>query len=118
MDVFCDPRVWKVVLMAASQIVGKSQMMNNVIGYYMDVDPTNMMCVFPTVSDGEKWSKGRLDPLIETTKRLEGKIKRRMGRDSENTIFLRQFRGGQLFIVGSERPERIKRSVSTARDRR
>ena len=35
--------------MAASQIVGKSQMMNNVIGYYMDVDPSNIMMVFPTV---------------------------------------------------------------------
>lgn len=104
MDAFCDPRVWKVVLMAASQIVGKSQMMNNVVGYYMDVDPTNMMMVFPTISDAEKWSKGRLDPLIETTRRLEGKIKRRQSRDSENTIFHRQFRGGQMFIVGSNAP--------------
>ena len=104
MDAFCDPKVWKVVLMAASQIVGKSQMMNNVIGYHIDVDPTNMMMVFPTVGDAEKWSKGRLDPLIETTKRLEGKIKRRQSRDSENTIYHRQFRGGQMFIVGSNAP--------------
>jgi phage terminase large subunit GpA-like protein len=104
MNAFCDPTVWKIVLMAASQIVGKSQMMNNVIGYYIDVEPTNVMAVFPTVGDAEKWSKGRLDPLIETTKRLQGKIRPRQSRDSANTIFHRQFRGGQMFIVGSNAP--------------
>ena len=118
MDAFCDVRVWKVVLMAASQIVGKSQMMNNVVGYYMDLDPSNMMMVFPTIGDAEKWSKGRLDPLIETTKRLEGRIKRRQSRDSENTIFHRQFRGGQMFIVGSNAPSGSLGAVGSADDRR
>jgi phage terminase large subunit GpA-like protein len=104
MDAFGDPRVWKVVLMAASQVAGKSQMFNNVIGYYMDQDPSNMMALFPTIGDAEKWSKGRLDPLIEATPRLRTRIKPRKSRDGENTIFHRQVTGGQMFLVGANAP--------------
>jgi phage terminase large subunit GpA-like protein len=43
MDARCDPRVRRVVVMAASQVVGESQMMNNVIGRFIDVDPSNML---------------------------------------------------------------------------
>jgi phage terminase large subunit GpA-like protein len=47
MDACCDPMVRKVVVMAASQVVGKSQMMNNVIGRFIDVDPSNMLIRHP-----------------------------------------------------------------------
>src|SRR3954453_10558125 len=104
MDAFCDPSVRTVVVKAASQLVGKSQMMNNIIGYYADVDPSNMMIVHPSIAAAEKWSKGRLDPLIEATPSLVGKFPARKSRDGESTILHRQFRGGQMFIVGVNAP--------------
>jgi phage terminase large subunit GpA-like protein len=63
MDACCDPRVRKVVVMAASQVVGKSQMMNNIIGRFIDVDPSNMLIMHPTIVAAEKWSIGRLDRI-------------------------------------------------------
>jgi phage terminase large subunit GpA-like protein len=104
MDAFSDPRVWKVVVMAASQVVGKTQMMNNVLGYFIDHDPSNIMVMHPTLDAAERWSKGRFDPLITETPRLRDKINPRRARDSENTILHRQFRGGQLFVVGANSP--------------
>lgn len=104
MDAFTDPKVRKVVVKAASQVVGKSQMMNNVIGRFVDVDPSNMMVLHPTISAAEKWSKGRLDPLIEETPALRDKFPSRKSRDSDSTILHRQFRGGQMFIVGVNAP--------------
>ena len=104
MDAFNDPTVREVIVKAASQVVGKSQMMNNVIGYFVDQDPSNMMVLHPTLSAAEKWSKGRLDPLIEETPQLFGKFPRRKARDGDNTILHRQFRGGQMFVVGSNAP--------------
>jgi phage terminase large subunit GpA-like protein len=94
MDAFCDRKVWKVVLMAASQIVGKSQMMNNVIGRFIDVDPSNMLIMHPTIAAAEKWSIGRLDPLIQETERLHDKIQPRKSRSIGDRILHPQFRGG------------------------
>jgi phage terminase large subunit GpA-like protein len=104
MDACCDPRVKRVVVMAASQVVGKSQMMNNVIGRFIDVDPSNMPVMHPTIASAEKWSIGRLDPLIQETPRLHGKIQPRKSRSIGDRILHRQFRGGQMFIVGSNAP--------------
>jgi phage terminase large subunit GpA-like protein len=104
MDACCDPRVRKVVVMAASQVVGKSQMLNNVIGRFIDVDPSNMLVMHPTIAAAEKWSIGRLDPLITETKRLHDKIQPRKSRSIGDRILHRQFRGGQMFIVGSNAP--------------
>jgi phage terminase large subunit GpA-like protein len=90
--------------MAASQVVGKSQMMNNVIGRFIDVDPSNMLIMHPTIAAAEKWSIGRLDPLITKTRRLHEKIQPRKSRSIGDRILHRQFRGGQMFIVGSNAP--------------
>jgi hypothetical protein len=104
MDACCDPKVRRVVVMAASQVVGKSQMMNNMIGRFIDVDPSNMLIMHPTIAAAEKWSIGRLDPLIQETKRLHDKIQPRKSRSIGDRILHRQFRGGQMFIVGSNAP--------------
>ena len=50
LDAFNDPAVREVVVKAASPVAGKSQMMNNIIGYFVDQDPSNMMVLHPTVS--------------------------------------------------------------------
>ena len=104
MDAFSDPKVRVVVVKAASQTVGKSQMMNNVIGFFIDQEPSNMVVMHPTLAAAEKWSKGRLDPLIEVTPKLHEKIPNRKSRDADSTILHRQFTGGQMFIVGSNAP--------------
>jgi phage terminase large subunit GpA-like protein len=104
MDACCDPRVRKVVVMAASQVIGKSQMMNNIIGRFIDVDPSNMLIMHPTIAAAEKWLIGRLDPLIQETPRLHDKIQPRKSRSTGDRILHRQFRGGQMFIVGSNAP--------------
>jgi phage terminase large subunit GpA-like protein len=104
MDACRDPKVRRVVVMAASQVVGKSQMMDNIIGRFIDVDPSNMLVMHPTIAAAEKWSIGRRDPLITKTKRLHEKIQPRKSRSIGDRILHRQFRGGQMFIVGSNAP--------------
>lgn len=104
MDAFVDNSVRRVVVEAASQVVGKSQMMNNVIGRFIHVDPSNMMIVHPSDKAGEKWAVGRLDPLIDETPVLKERVSPRKSRDSDSTKMHRQFRGGQMFVVGVNAP--------------
>lgn len=104
MDAFSDPAITDIVVMAASQVVGKSQMMNNGIGYFVHQDPSNMLVMHPTLAAAEKWAKGRLDAMIESTPAVAEVLPPRRVRDGDNTILHRQFRGGQLFVVGSNAP--------------
>lgn len=50
MRAFTDPKVHKIVMVAASQ-VGKSELELNIIGYIIDQDPGSILYVHPTIDD-------------------------------------------------------------------
>ena len=74
MDAATSPEVDTVVFMSSAQ-VGKTEMINNIIGYYIDRDPCPIMIVQPTVEMGQAWSKDRFTPMVRDTGPLRGKIK-------------------------------------------
>ncbi|MER2031073.1 MAG: phage terminase large subunit family protein [Solibacillus sp.] len=43
MDSISDPDTAEIVVMSSAQ-VGKSELINNIIGYYIDYDPSPMLC--------------------------------------------------------------------------
>ena len=63
MDAFNDPRVRRVIMVAASQ-VGKSEFINNAIGYIIDQDPGSILFVHPTTIDARDYSKLRIAPMV------------------------------------------------------
>lgn len=56
MNSFTDPRVKHIVMVAASQ-VGKSEFLNNSIGYIIDQDPGSILFVHPTTIDAKEYSR-------------------------------------------------------------
>lgn len=106
MDAVLDPDVEQVVIMSCSQ-VGKTEIINNVIGYYIDLDPCPMLVVQPTVDLAEAWSKDRLAPMIASTPALADKIGSAKSRDSDNTILHKIFRGGHISCVGANAPSSL-----------
>lgn len=113
MDALKDPMVEMLVCMTSSQ-VGKTEIVNNICGYYMDQDPSPVLVVLPTLNLAEAWSKDRLAPMLRDTPRLRGKIAGPRVRNSGNTLLHKSFSGGNITIVGansaadlSGRPKRI-----------
>lgn len=104
MDACCDPLTHTVVVMSSAQ-VGKTETINNIIGYYIDYDPSPMLIVHPTVDMGKAWSKDRLAPMCRDTPRLKGKIKdrKRVG-ETESTVLQKIFPGGHATITGANSP--------------
>jgi phage terminase large subunit GpA-like protein len=92
--------VWKVIFMKGSQI-GGSEVGNNWLGYIIDCVPAPFLMAHPTKELGQKFSKQRLDPLIEECGNVNTKIKPRKHRESSNTIMSKEFPGGILNIVGA-----------------
>lgn len=100
MDSFTDPKVSHIVVWAASQ-VGKSEFMNNAIGYIIDQDPGSILFIQPTTIDAKDYSKLRIAPMIRDCPTLKKKVAASKSRDSGNTILQKTFPGGILTMCGS-----------------
>ncbi len=100
MDAFTDPYVKEIAVGASSQ-VGKSECLNNMIGYAMDQDPGSILFIQPTTIDAKEYSKLRLAPMIRDTKCLRQKVADPKSRDTGNTILQKSYPGGILTLCGS-----------------
>jgi phage terminase large subunit GpA-like protein len=101
MDSILDPEVQEVVWMKSTQ-VGGSEAMNNMIGFFMDADPRPMMMVQPVDQSAKEYSQKRIDPMLEATPCLQGKVRETSSSSKHGSQSLKQFDGGFLKIVGSK----------------
>ena len=92
--------VQKVVFMAGAQL-GKTEGINNVVGYMISEAPGPAMFVQPTIEMAKRLSKQRLESLIHETPRLAEKIAPARSRDSGNTLFSKEYPGGILLLTGA-----------------
>ena len=100
MDAFTDPRIRRVVMVAASQ-VGKSEFINNTIGYIVDQDPGSVLFVHPTTIDAKDYSKLRIAPMVRDCPTLSTKVVAPKSRSSGNTVLQKTYPGGILTLCGS-----------------
>lgn len=103
MDAINDPAVEQIVIMSSAQ-VGKTEIINNMIGYFVDQDPSPIMMIMPTLEMGEAWSKDRLSPMIRDSPCLRDKVRDVKSRNSANTILHKTFPGGHITIAGANSP--------------
>lgn len=106
MDAVSDPDIENIVLMTAAQI-GKTELINNVVGFHIHQDPAPMLVVQPTLEMAQTWSKDRLAPAIRDTPVLSEKIKDPRSRDSGNTTLHKVFSGGHVTACGANSPSSL-----------
>jgi phage terminase large subunit GpA-like protein len=90
----------EVVLVFGSQL-GKSESLNNWIGYTMDVAPGPALFVQPTIDLAKRYSKMRIAPMIEATPSLRDKVRTPRERDSGNTVLMKEYPGGLTILGGA-----------------
>ena len=100
MDAFSDARVKRIVFVSSSQI-GKSECINNIIGYIVDEDPGSILFIHPYAVDAKEYSKLRIAPMIRDCESLRKKVADLKSRDSGNTILQKSYPGGLLTLCGS-----------------
>jgi phage terminase large subunit GpA-like protein len=101
MDVICDPNVHEIVVKKSTQIGYSDAVLNNIIGYFIDVDPRPIMLVQPTIDNAKDYGKKRITPMIDSTPALKDKIRQATARRSGNTLQLKEFPGGFLKLAGA-----------------
>ena len=104
MDSFNDPKVRHIVMVSSSQ-VGKSEAMNNIVGYIIAQDPGSILFVQPTMADAKEYSKLRIAPMIRDCKTLRNKVTETKRRDS------REHEAAEIISGRSSCSDRLKRSA-------
>lgn len=87
--------------------VGKTEILNNVVGFYIAQDPSPILVVQPTLDMAQTWSKDRLAPMLRDTPALQGLVKDARARDSGNTTLHKLFPGGHITACGANSPSSL-----------
>lgn len=90
----------RVVFMKGAQ-VGATEAGNNWIGFVIHHAPGPMLAVQPTVELAKRFSRQRLEPMLEDSPSLRERIKPARERDSGNTMLSKEFPGGILICTGA-----------------
>jgi phage terminase large subunit GpA-like protein len=98
MDAISDISTEQITIIASAQ-VGKTEMLNNAVGYYVDKDPCPILMLQPTVEIARSWMTDRLMPMMRDTPCLQGRLLE--GKDNGNTAHHRAFPGGHITMVGA-----------------
>jgi phage terminase large subunit GpA-like protein len=93
----------EIVFMKSAQ-VGGTEAGNCWLAYIIDYNPGPTMMVMPTLEMAKRNSKQRIAPLIESSPRLQEKVKSSKSRDSGNTVLQKEFPGGLLIMAGANSP--------------
>jgi phage terminase large subunit GpA-like protein len=92
--------VERVYVMKGTQ-VGFSEAGLNFVGFVIEHAPGPTLYVLPTVETIKRFSKGRVEPMIEATSALRAKIAPARSRDAGNTMLQKDFPGGTLVLTGA-----------------
>lgn len=106
LDALTDPSVERVVLMTSAR-VGKTQCLNNLVGYHIHQDPAPILVVLPTEARAEEWADDEFDPMVRDTPALRAILGERKSRSARQTRLRRQFPGGRLYVVGANAPSAL-----------
>lgn len=103
MNAITDPRYEDIVIMSSAQ-VGKSEILLNALGYFIDMEPYPIMMLQPTEQAAKNFSKERLAPMFRACPSLRNKVSNSKSRDGENTILQKSFPGGFIALAGANAP--------------
>ena len=106
LDAITDPAVEEVVLMSSSQI-GKTVAIILALFYYIDYDPCNILVVYPTTKDCEKFSKLKLDKYVQSCRSVRKLISPNSKEKGASTITTKVYPGGSMFIASAGIPAQL-----------
>lgn len=107
MDAFTQRGVEEIVIKSGAQC-GKSEILMNMMGRCIDLDPGPMMMVQPSQSTADDFSKQRIASMVECCPVLKGKVSAAKTRVSSNTIRLKAFPGGSLVIASAQSASELR----------
>jgi len=101
MDIILRIDVHEIVVLKSTQIGYSDAVLNNIVGYFIDLNPQPMMFVQPTIESAQDYGKKRITPMLEACPVLRDKVRPTKSRAPGNTLSLKEFPGGFLKLTGA-----------------
>jgi phage terminase large subunit GpA-like protein len=111
MDALSPDSQYKEIYLKKGHQLGGSALGENFVGHAITSAAGNILAVFATIEDGEKWNLTRFEPMRESTAELRRRIRDKDVKGSDNTQRRKKFPGGFLQIIGANRPGGLKSST-------
>lgn len=96
--------VRSITVIGAAQTFGKTELILNFIGRQAHLNPGPILLVNPSTEFTERFSKRRLNPMIQDTRILRDLFGDPKSRSSNNTLRSKDFPGGALFLGSANVP--------------
>lgn len=107
LDMMADPDVREITLMWGAQ-VGKTQIMNCGLGYFIEHDPQSQMVMHPTQGDLGMWLETKFNPMVSSNEVIADRIAKARGRDGVNNQRMKSYPGGFLMFAWSGSPNTMR----------
>lgn len=107
LDAILDEQCNTLVLMWAIQFLGKSSIIEGILGWQADQMPSTVVSVFPTVEAAQIWSKNRFTPFIESVGVLARLFRKQKSTDTASTFLHKHYPGGWWVGGGSNSPAQL-----------
>jgi len=101
----------EIAIMKGVQLGLTTSVIENVIGYSIDLDPCPMMFVFPNKDQAEEYKKIKIDGLIDNSElreKITAETDNRNTRRTGDTASLLEFKGGFLKFVSANNPKELR----------
>ncbi len=100
-------RYHRVVFMSGTQL-GKTETGLNWLGYIIHHAPAATLVMRPTQPEARRFSRQRLEPMIQTTEIIRDAVRKPRSREGGNSLLTKEFDGGVMFLVGSNSASEVK----------
>ena len=107
MDCMSNPDVFRITLMWGAQL-GKTETINNGIGYHIHQNPSSQMMMHPTQGDLSTWLETKLNPLLTDTPEIKERVAKARGREGVNNQRMKSYPGGFLMFAWSGSPNTMR----------
>ena len=107
LEALTDPAVRKLVCQKSAQVGWTDGVINNFVGYTMDLSPAPVGIMFPRDQGAKDFNVEKLIPMIEATPRLSEKVNVKT-RSLQNTQNRKTFPGGFVKMFGSNSTGGVK----------
>lgn len=111
MDTLSPGSMFKETYLMKGHQLGGSALGENFIGHSITSAAGNILAVFATLEDGEKWELSRFEPMRESTPELRKRVRDPNIKGADNTKRRKKFPGGFMQIIGANRPGGLKSST-------
>ena len=101
----------KTVVISAGAQLGKTQLLLNILSYWIATDPKPIMAVWPTVDVAKRLVTTRIDPTFDLIPAVKQRLVPERSRERGNSMFLKRILGGsELIICGANAPAPLRSS--------